>query len=133
MGFLLRWMIAFALVAATYNPTQWNFWRWAGANWRDQMSVTVFLALVLLVAYVIFLRATFRSIGTFGMILVAAVFAALVWVLVDFGALALTNSDGNIWLGILALSLVLAIGLSWSFVRRALSGQYDVDDADGYI
>jgi len=25
---------------------------------------------------------------------------------------------------------VLGIGLSWSFVRRALSGQFDVDDTE---
>ncbi len=36
----------------------------------------------------------------------------------------------QVWLGILAMSIVLGIGLSWSFVRRALSGQYDVDDSD---
>jgi hypothetical protein len=33
-------------------------------------------------------------------------------------------------MGILALSLILGIGLSWSFVRRALSGQVDVDEVD---
>ncbi len=130
MGFLIRWLFAFVLVAATYNPTQWNFWRWASAHFSDQLPLTVLFALVLLVGYVIFIRATLRSIGTFGIILVAAVFAALIWVLVDLGALALNNSAFNQWLGIIALSVVLAIGLSWSFVRRALSGQYDVDDAD---
>jgi hypothetical protein len=34
------------------------------------------------------------------------------------------------WIGIFALSLVLGIGLSWSIVRRKLSGQADVDDVD---
>ena len=130
MGFLIRWLFAFVLVAATYNPTQWNFWRWASTHFAEQMPMTVLLGLILLIGYVIYLRATFRSIGTFGMGLVAAVFAALIWVLVDLGVLSLKNSDLNMWLGILALSLVLAIGLSWSFVRRALSGQLDVDDSD---
>ena len=130
MGFLIRWLFAFVLVAATYNPTQWNFWRWASTHFAEQMPMTVLLGLILLIGYVIYLRATFRSIGTFGMGLVAAVFAALIWVLVDLGVLSLKNSDLNMWLGILALALVLAIGLSWSFVRRALSGQLDVDDSD---
>ena len=52
------------------------------------------------------------------------------WVLYDWDILSLDNSSLNVWLGILSLSLILGIGLSWSFVRRALSGQYDVDDAD---
>jgi hypothetical protein len=31
-------------------------------------------------------------------------------------------------LGILALSLVMGIGLSWSLIRHRLSGQADMDD-----
>ena len=92
--------------------------------------MTILLGLLLFVGYVVYIRATLRSIGRFGIVLVAAVFAALIWVLVDLGVLSLANSALNVWLGVLALSLVLAIGLSWSFVRRAISGQYDVDDAD---
>lgn len=130
MGFLIRWLFAFVLVAATYNPTRWDFWHWAATNFTTQLPLTVLFGLVLFVAYVVFLRATLRSIGTFGMILVGGVFAALIWVLVDRDVLSLKNSVLNTWLGILALSLVLAIGLSWSFFRRWVSGQYDVDDND---
>jgi hypothetical protein len=32
MGILLRWLGAFVLLALTYNPTEWNFTRWAEAN-----------------------------------------------------------------------------------------------------
>lgn len=130
MSFVLRWLFAFALLAATFNPTQYNYINWAGQNFSDQMPVAVFLGLVLVVGYVIYVRATLRSIGAFGMFLVLAVVSALVWVLYDNGFLVFGNSDALVWLGILALSIVLGIGLSWSFVRRALSGQYDVDDAD---
>ncbi|MGB5556927.1 MAG: DUF6524 family protein [Paracoccaceae bacterium] len=130
MGFLLRWLFAFALIAATFNPTEWNFVRWARASFYEEMPITVLLGLILFVGYVIYLRATIRSIGLFGMALVFAVFAALVWVLFDRGLLSLNNSDLNVWMGILALSLILGIGLSWSFVRRALSGQFDVDETD---
>lgn len=130
MGLLLRWGFAFVLIAATFNPTQWNYAHWATTHFSDQLSLTVLFGLTLFVAYIIFLRATLRSIGGIGMALVFAVFAALIWVLYDFGILSFGNSDLNVWMGILALSLVLGIGLSWSFVRRALSGQYDVDDAD---
>lgn len=64
------------------------------------------------------------------MILVAALFAALIWVLIDMGVLALGNRSLNVWLGLLVLSLILGIGLSWSIVRRRVSGQADVDDVD---
>lgn len=130
MGLLIRWVFAFLLVAATFNPTQWNFVRWAEANFSTNLSMTFLFGLVLFIGYVIFLRATLRSIGGFGMALVLALVVALIWVLYDFGLLALDNRDLNVWLGIFALSAVLGIGLGWSFVRRAISGQYDVDDAD---
>ena len=130
MSFVLRWTFAFVLIAATYNPTELNFLRWAQSNYVEQLPLTVLLGLILTIAYIIYLRATLRSIGALGMFLVLAVVAALLWVLYDFGLLALDNTDAMVWLGILALSVVLGIGLSWSFVRRALSGQFDVDDSD---
>ena len=130
IGFLMRWGVAFGLLAATFNPTDWNYARWVSQNFADQMPLAVLLGLLLLVGYIIYLRATLRSIGTFGMGLVLAVIGALLWVLYDFGWLTLENRTGNIWIGLLALSLVLGIGLSWSHVRRRLSGQADMDDVD---
>ncbi len=130
MPFLLRWIFAFALLAATFNPTDWNFVRWASANYTEQLPLTVLLGLILALAYGIYLRATLRSIGAFGMLLVVALIGAILWVLIDWGVLSLTNRSLNIWLGILALSVVLGVGLSWSSVRRRLSGQADVDDVE---
>lgn len=130
MGFLIRWLAAFVMIAATYNPTDMNYTKWAARSFSDQLPLIVLAGLVLFICYVIFFRATLRSIGGFGMTLVMAVFAALIWVLYDFGLLALNNGSVNVWMGILALSLVLGIGLSWSFVRRAMSGQFDVDETD---
>lgn len=129
-GFLLRWLFAFALVAITYNPTDYNFVRWAATDGQNQLSVTVLAGLVLLVGYIIYLRATLRSIGAFGMLLILALVGALLWVAYDFGLLDLQNRALTMWIGIFALSLVLGIGLSWSIVRRKLSGQADVDDVD---
>lgn len=130
MGFVLRWLFAFLLVALTFNPTEWNYIRWTRTNWDSQMSLSVLFGLVLLVGYIIYLRATLRSIGVFGMALIVALVAALLWVAYDFGLLSLDNPGLNTWIGIVALSLVLGIGLSWSIVRRKLSGQADIDDVD---
>ena len=94
------------------------------------ISLMVLAGLLLLIGYIIYLRATLRSIGGFGMTLVLALVGALLWVLYDFGVLSLDNAGLNVWLGLLALSLVLGVGLSWSHVRRALSGQADMDDVD---
>ena len=92
--------------------------------------MTVLVGLGLLVGYIIYLRGTLRSIGAFGMMLILAIVGALLWVLYDFGLLDLQNRNLTVWSGIFALAAVLGIGLSWSIVRRRLSGQTDVDDID---
>ena len=130
MGFVIRWIFAFVLLAATYNPTDWNYVRWSMANADTNLSVTVLLGLILLVGYIIYLRATLRSIGIFGMILILAVVGTLLWVLFDQGVISLDNPTVNTWIAIVALSIVLAVGLSWSIVRRKLTGQADMDDVD---
>lgn len=128
MGFVLRWLFAFVLVAVTYNPTQLNYVKWAAENWQAQLPLSVLLGLLLFVGYVIYLRATLRSIGGFGMFLVLTIVAAGLWVLYDWVWLDLENASLNAWIGIVAIVTVLGIGLSWSSVRRALSGQSDMDD-----
>lgn len=130
MGFGIRWVLAFVLLAATYNPTQWNFVRWAEANYTTSLSVCVLFGLLLLIGYIIYLRATLRSIGIFGMILVLAVAGTLLWVLFDRGWIDLSDPTANTWIAIVVSSFVLAIGLSWSIVRRKISGQADIDDVD---
>lgn len=130
MAFLIRWLIAFALIAATWNPTQVNYLDWARANWETQLPLIVLGGVVLGIGYLIYLRATMRSIGIAGMLIVVALFGALVWVLIDFGILETGNSVTNQWLAILLSSIVFGVGLSWSLVRRRISGQVDIDDVD---
>lgn len=130
MGFFIRWGCAFVLLAATFNPTEYNYVNWVMDYGRANMSIAVLTGLILGIGYIIYLRATLRSIGALGMILVLAVVGAGLWVLYDFGVLRIDDASFNLWLGLVALSFVLGIGLSWSHVRRALSGQSDVDDVD---
>ena len=128
MGFALRWLIAFVLLTATFNPTPWNYIQWARQSYQDQLPLVVLAGLILLVVYVVYLRATLRSIGGFGMTMVLAITAAGLWVLHDYDLLTLRDTSQLIWLALVALSLVLGIGLSWSHLRRRLSGQSDMDD-----
>lgn len=130
MGFLLRWVFALVLLTATYNPTEFNYVRWVMAGWDSNLPLKVLAGLVLLVGYIIYLRATIRSIGILGMLLILAIAGALIWVAFDLGWIAFDNPTFNTWLGLLVLSIVLAVGLSWSIIRRRLSGQADVDDID---
>lgn len=130
MGFLTRWAVALLLLAATFNPTPYNYIRWLRDYGEANLSIAVLAGLLLVAGYIIYLRATLRSIGMGGMFLVLAIVGAMLWVLRDVGLLSFDDGDRNIWLGLGAASLVLGIGLNWSHVRRALSGQSDMDDVD---
>lgn len=130
MGFFLRWLFAFSLLAATYNPTPYNYVQWGMEFGSANISIAVLFGLLLLLGYIIYLRATLRSIGAFGIALILALVGAILWVLYDLGLLSLENRNLNTWIGLFALSLVLGVGLSWSIIRRRLSGQADVDDID---
>lgn len=131
MGILLRWLGAFLLLAAIFNPTRWNYVTWARESWGQQTPLIVFSGLILAVAAMVYLVATMRSIGLLGALVILAIFAAGLWVLTDWGLLGLENSALNIWLGILALSLILGVGMSWSILRQKISGQQTTDEVDG--
>lgn len=135
LNYLIRLVAAFALVCATYNPIEsYSFYAWAiQPALKDFSHFSVlhgFLGIVLFIGWVIFLRATSRSLGFFGILLATAFFTMLIWLMIDKGWLSLDKSNTLSWVIIVALSAVLAVGMSWSHIRRRISGQYDVDETD---
>ncbi len=131
--FLVRWLGALALVMATFNPTPYSYASWVMSDWGhqgDDLPLKALAGVVLLILYVIFLRSTFRSIGPLGVVLAAMLCGAILWVAVDWGWLDPLTGDALTWVGLVVVATILAIGLSWSHVRRKLSGQVDVDDVE---
>ena len=134
-SFLLRLAAALALVFATYNPIKpYSYYEWAIVPAIRDFSligpVQALLGILPLIGWVIFLRATSRSLGLFGVLLSAALVATSVWVLVDRGWVSLDGSGVLQWIILGALGLVLAVGISWSHIRRRMTGQIDVDEVD---
>jgi hypothetical protein len=133
-SFLLRWLVALVLVFATFNPTDYSYYRWvagmdAGMD-GDNLALKALAGVALLILYVIYLRATWRSIGPIGVSLATAFLGALIWVTIDLGLLNLEQPTIITWVLLFALATILAIGISWSHVRRRVSGQADMDDVD---
>ncbi|GAB4186940.1 MAG: hypothetical protein Tsb002_11820 [Wenzhouxiangellaceae bacterium] len=128
-GFLLRFLGALVLVFASFNPSGFSFVHWAV---DDSVSapLRLLIGVLLAIGWVIFVRATIRSLGMLGMILVAVLLGTLVWLAVDLGWLALDNVDALSYVLLVLLSLMLAVGMSWSHIRRRMSGQVDVDELD---
>lgn len=130
VSFLARWVFAALLVFGTYNPTEYSYISWVFGGDTEFGPVPALVGVGLLIAWIVFLRATFMSLGWLGITLGAAFFACFIWLLVDVGWLSLDSTGAITWLALLLISLILALGMSWSHVRRRLSGQYDVDDVD---
>ena len=65
-----------------------------------------------------------------GVLLLAAILGAGIWVLTDWGVLSLENAALNIWLALFALAVIMGLGLSWSIIRQRLSGQATVDEVE---
>lgn len=133
-GFLLRFLFALLLVYVSYNPSGYSYYHWAkDAILGDADFLTppfALVSVVLLIGWTIYLRATFRSLGGFGLLLALAFFAIIIWWLVDLGLLGINNVSVLSYIVLFLISAVLAVGMSWSHVRRRMSGQADMDDVD---
>lgn len=131
LGFLIRFAAALTLVFATYNPERLSYFHWVlGSRDPEEWALKAFVGVVLLIGWTIFLRATLRSLGLIGSALAAAFFGTLLWLVIDLGWVAADNNRLMSYLALIALAAVLSTGLSWSHIRRRLSGQVDVDDVD---
>jgi hypothetical protein len=129
-SFFARWLFAALLVFGTYNPTDYSYLSWLLAEETELGPIVALVGVVLLIAWIVFLRATFLSLGWLGICLGAALFGCVLWLLVDVGLLSLDSTSAITWLVLLVLSLILATGMSWSHIRRRLTGQFDVDDIE---
>ena len=134
---LYRFIAALVLVFASYNPLEsWSYYDWAIApalGLAEGSEISVLKALVgllLLIGWMVFARATQRSLGALGTGLALAFFVLLFWLLIDQGWLSLENTRTLSWLILIAVAGIMALGMSWSHIRRRMSGQMDVDEVD---
>jgi hypothetical protein len=129
-SFFARWLFAAVLVLGTYNPTDYSYFGWVMAEGTEFGPIIAIVGIALLIGWIMFLRATFMSLGWLGIGLGAALFGCVIWLFVDLGWLSLDATGAIAWMVLVVLSLILATGMSWSHIRRRLSGQFDVDDID---
>lgn len=129
-GMMLRLLFAVLLVFATFNPSGFSYAHWLSKTFPHVTPLVVVAGLALIIGWVVFVRATLRSLGMLGLTLSALFFGALIWLVVSWGWLDLHNGSAVGWILLVITSLVLAAGMCWSHIRRRLSGQSDVDEVD---
>ena len=130
--FLWRAVLVTVLVLLTYNPTEFSFVHWVveSLEQRRAGAPQAFAGVVVLIGWIFVLRATYRSLGKLGLFLGAAFFGTLVWFLISLGVLTIGSETMVTWVALVCLAGLLSVGLSWSHIRRRLTGQIDVDEVD---
>jgi Family of unknown function (DUF6524) len=127
---LLRLAFSLGLVLLTFNPTGHSYYHWLADGFPSIQPVEAIAGIALLIAWIIFVRSTLAAMGTLGLGLLIAFFAAVVWWVVSNGWLDVDNRSAMAWVVLLILGIVLGIGMSWAHIRRQLSGQASVDRVD---
>ncbi|MFN7979022.1 MAG: DUF6524 family protein [Vicinamibacterales bacterium] len=125
-GALVRIALALVLVYATFNPTGYSLFHWITAAPVAVTPGKVLALIALAIGWLICLRTAFIAMGRLGLALGVALFAVLVWFLVDHDLVSLSGS-GIVWVGLTVVGLLLGLGLSWSLLRAKATGQIEVN------
>jgi len=125
---LARYLVALLLVFSSYNPSGISYF-----HWHDQVSsrysvLAILIGITLLIGWAVFLRATFRSLGVFGLLLTGAFFGSLFWLIIDWGLVSRDDKTAITYILLILLSGIFTVGMSWPHIWRYTSRQVDVDD-----
>jgi len=130
-NFFVRFLFASLLVTGTYNPSSYSYTDWVLRDFPTSINaISAFIGIILVIGWVIYLRATWYSLGPVGLLLALVFFSTIIWLLVDFGLLATDNSSVISWVILFVISAILATGMSWSHIRRRMTGQVDMDEVN---
>ena len=126
----IRLLFALALVFASYNPEGYSFYHWGILNYHTNLPLKLFVGVILIIGWAIFIRATLHSLGLLGITLTMAFFSSLAWLLIDLGWIPADSVKTVTYVVQVIISWILTTGISWSFIRKKISGQYDVVETD---
>ncbi len=129
-GCLGRWVFALLLVLGTYNPSGWSYVSWLLREETSFGPVVAIVGLLLLIGWIFCVKTAFDALGWLGVTLGAALFAAFVWLIVDLGWISMESTSILTWLTLVVVSLILAVGMAWSHVKRRITGLVNVDDVE---
>jgi hypothetical protein len=129
-SFLVRFVFAIVVVFATYNPEGYSYFHWIKGVFPSITVYMAFAGVVLLIGWVMLVRATLGSLGAFGILPAVAFFGLLIWLIIDVLGLSTDSFRVISYIVEIMIASVLSAGVSWSHVRRRISGQLDTDELD---
>ncbi len=115
-GIFIRFIVAVILVFCTYNPEGYSYYDWVLTDLKTITPLKVLAGIILLIGWIIYLAFAF--------------FGTLIWLVVDWGLIPTDSVRAVSYIILFLICAVLAIGISWSHIRRRISGQLDVDEIE---
>jgi Family of unknown function (DUF6524) len=129
-GVIGRFLASLILVVATFNPTGYSFVGWIAGHFPHLEPLQVVVGIALSALWLFFLHATWRSLGTVGVVLGVAFFAAMVWLFTSWGWFSLSNHNAVIWVVLIMMACLLTLGLCWALLQARISGQAVVEEVN---
>jgi hypothetical protein len=126
VGLVGRFLASFILVIATYNPTGYSFVHWVARDFPHLQPLQLVVGIGLLALWLFAVHATWRSLGTLGVALGLAFFAAMVWLFASWGWFNLSNNNAVIWVALFMMACLLTLG--WALLQARLTGQAVVEE-----
>ena len=109
-SFGLRFLFSSILVFATYNPEGYSFYDWVKDVFPSITIEQSFVGIALVIGWVIYLRATLRSLGLIGLILAFTFFGLLIAMLFKWGWISLDASKMVSYIVEILIAVILAWG-----------------------
>lgn len=119
-GIAARVLLSLFIVFATYNPTGRSYYHWVAAGGLDVPRLAV--GLILLGTYIALVFATWEVIGFSGIFLVGAICLSIAWWLDELGLISLASDVTFIMVVMVTLSIIIAWGMSFSFLFTRITG-----------
>lgn len=129
-SFIVRFIFSIIIVFATYNPEGYSYYHWVSEALPEFSVLKAFVGVVLIIGWAMLIRATLGSLGAIGIILAGAFFGLSIWLIIDVLGLSTDSFRVISYIIEIMLASVLSIGVSWSHVRRRVSGQVDTDEVE---
>ncbi|MES0327245.1 MAG: DUF6524 family protein [Gammaproteobacteria bacterium] len=129
-SFLIRFIFATVIVFSTYNPEGYSYFHWATENFSIFNVYKAFTGVILFIGWAILIRASLGSLGVFGLSLATIFFGLLIWLIIDVLGMTADSMRSISYIVEIMIASVLSIGVSWSHIRRRISGQVDTDELD---
>lgn len=120
-GAIVRLLVCFFLVFATWNPTGVSYVDWITGPASGAEKALATAALIAL--HLLFWRITWLSLGGPGLVFLLAMLTLGVFTLSELEVIDLGRRQTRSYMFLSVAAVTLAVGLLWSLMKRRVTGQ----------